>query len=278
MFMRKYLLTDLNGKTRRGTTIETNRKNGKRQHGDIVSQNVWECADTSLLAIMINPLHAECVRPRLFEIRGEFKQDRNTVHRVGEIVLPDVSPEQKLAFAMYCVRSLVPDHTFGAWVERWLANIDRSIVGAQQVRRQLEMSAEQGDKALAMLSDFGARESDINRLHDSEFEFLRRARDVVDAAATLIEKPRQWQVTLSELVATATNHILGDTRRSELAELAVRVVPASSNKRQLSEPKRLLRRRDDDRPRKPNTRAYAVYQGSELKIIGRNPNLIKRQG
>ncbi|MFV1997071.1 MAG: hypothetical protein ACC641_03575 [Acidiferrobacterales bacterium] len=274
--MRKYLLANLEGRTRRGMTIEINRTFGKRQYSsDIVSRNIWECADTPLLAIMINPLHAECVRPRLFEIRGEFGQGQNTIHRVGEVILPDVSPEQKLAFAMYCVRSIVPEHAFGAWVERWLANIDRSIVGAQQVRQQLAMSAEQGDKALAMLSDFGTRRSDLNRLHDSEFEFLRRARDVVDAAAALIEKPRQWRVMLSELVATATNNILGDSRRSEFAELAVQVVPAN-NKRQLSEPKRLLRRRDDDRPRKPTTRAYAIYKGSELKIVGRKPNLVKR--
>lgn len=275
--MRKYLLADLHGQTRRGITINTNRANGKRYYsGDIVSRNIWECADSPLLAIMINPLHAECVRPRLFEIGGKFGQDQNNVHRVREIDLPEVSPEQKLAYAMYCVRSLIPEHAFDAWVERWLANDDRSIAGVKLVRRQLAMSAEQGDTALAALSDFGTRRSEIIRLHDSEFEFLRRARDVVDAAATLIEKPRQWPLILSELVVTATSNILGDSRRSGFAELAVKVIPADSNKRQMSEPKRLLRRRDDGQSRKPNIRAYAVYRHGELKIIGRNPNPIKR--
>lgn len=275
--MRKYLLADLHGRTRRGMTIETKRANGKRYYGDdIVSRNIWECADTPLLAIMINPLHAECVRPRLFEISSKFGQDQNTVHRVREINLPEVLPEQKLAFAMYCVRSLVSECVFGTWVERWLANNDRSMTGVKLVRRQLALSAEQGDKALAMLSDIGTRRNEINRLHDGEFEFLRRARDVADAATTLIEKPRQWQVILSELVATSTSNILGDSRQSGFAELAIKVISADSNKRQMSEPKRLLRRRDDDKPRKPNIRAYAVYRNGELNIIGRKPNLIKR--
>ncbi len=275
--MQKYLLTDVNGRSRRGTTIDTKRTNGKRQFGgDVVSQNIWECADTPLLAVMINPLHAECVLPRLFEIRGEFGQQQNTIHRIREIGLPKALPEQKLAFAMYCVRSLAPDDAFAAWADRWLANIDRSMVGVHLVRCQLSELAEQGDKTLATLSGFGARTSEINRLYDSKFEFLRRVRDVVDAAATLIEKPRQWQVTLSELVATATSNMLGDTKRSGFAKLAVQVFSADNNKRQTSEPRRLLRRRDDDRPRRPNTRAYAIYHRGELKIIGRNPGLIKR--
>lgn len=274
--MQKYLLTDVNGRSRRGTIIEANCANPNRQFGgDVVSRNIWECADTPLLAVMVNPLHAECVLPRLFEIRG-FGQEQNKIDRIREIGLPKVLPEQKLAFAMYCVRSLAPDDAFAAWVERWLANIDRSFVGVQLVRRQQAETAAQGDKIMATLSGFGARTSEINRLYDSEFEFLRRAGDVVDAAATLIEKPRQWQVTLSELVATATSNILDDTKRSEFAKLAVQVISADNNKRQMSQPKRLLRRRDDERPRKPNTRAYAIYRHGELKITGRKPDLIKR--
>ncbi|MEE8388533.1 MAG: hypothetical protein V3R65_08150 [Acidiferrobacterales bacterium] len=274
--MRKYLLADVNGRSRRGTTIEVNYTNGKRQFGgDVVSRNIWECADTPLLAVMINPLHAECVCPRLFEIRG-FGQEQNEIHRIREIGLPKVLAEQKLAFAMYCVHSLAPDDAFAAWVERWLANVDRSIVGVQLVRRQLAEVAEQGEKPQATLFDFGTRTNEINRLYDSELEFLRRARDVVDAAVILIEKPRQWQVTLSELVATATSNLLGDPKRSEFAKLAVQVISADNNKRQMSEPRRLLRRRDDKRPRRSNTRAYAIYRRGELKIIGRNPGLIKR--
>ncbi len=274
--MQTYLLTDVNGRSRRGTTIETNRTNGKRQFGgDVVSQNIWECADTPLLAVMINPLHAESVYPRLFEIRG-FGQEQNEIYRIRETGLPKVLPEQKLVFAMYCLRSLTPDAVFVAWVERWLANIDRTFAGVQRVRGQLAESAEQVDKSLATLSGLSTDISEINQHYDSESELLRRARDVVDAAATLLEKPRQWQVTLSELVATATSNLPEHTTRSEFAKLAVQIVSSDNNMRQMSEPKRLLRRRDDDRPRRPNIRAYAIYRRGELKIIGRNPGLTKR--
>jgi len=172
------------------------------------------------------------------------------------------------------VRSLEPEHEFSAWVERWLTNIDRSLIGAQLLVRQMALSAEQGDAALAALSDLGASTGEVDRLHDREFDFLRRARDVINAATTLIEKPRQWQVILGELVATATSNIFEDSRRSEFAELAVQVVSASKSERQLSEPT-LLRRRDDERPKKPGIRAYAVYQQGELKIVGRSPGFSK---
>lgn len=275
--MRKYLLVDLKGRSRRGMLIEVDRASvNRRLGGEIVSRNIWECADSPLLAVMINPLHAEFVRPRLFELRGDFDDKKINLQRVREVAVPEVSPEQKLVFAMYCIRSLAPEHIFAAWSERWLANIDRSVTGAQLARRELSRLAESTDETLATLSGFGARTQEIDSICDEESEFLRRARDVVDAAITLMEKPRQWRVTLAELVATATSNILDDSRRSEFADLAVHVIPTKPGRRRMPESRHLLRRYDDVSVRLPATQAYAVYQRGELRIKGRNPNLIKR--
>jgi len=275
--MRKYLLVDLSGRSRRGTLIEANRAAVNRQFGgEIVSQNIWECADSPLLAVMINPLHTECVRPRLFELRGIFKDKNICLNRIGEIDIPEVSAEQKLAFAMYCVRTLSPEHAFAAWVERWLANIDRSLVGAIMVRRELERTAEQTDQSLSSLSGFWGSPIDQSRICEQEFEFLRRARDVVEAAITLIEKPRQWRVTLAELVAVATSNMLDDSNKSEFASLAVSIFPAAPGRRQMSEPKRLFRRRDDAPDKPPSAGVYANYRGGELRNKDRGLTRPKR--
>lgn len=269
--MRKYLLVDVNGRSRRGQLIEVERANVSRQYrSKILSQNIWECADSPLMAVMMNPLHAECVLPRLFELRGNVEDNQFTLHQLHEITVPRVSPEQKLAFSMYCVSASAFDRVFIAWVDRWLTGGDRSLAGVQLIRRQLAESAERGDRSLAVLSEFGARASEINRLYDSEFEFLRRACDVVDAAAALLEKPHQWQVMLSERVATATRNVLGDLKQLQFAKLAIQLMSDEIGKRQMSEPKLLLRRREDDQPRKPNVRAYAVYHRGELRIKGRS--------
>lgn len=275
--MRKYLLVDLKGRSRRGMLIEADRAVANRRlGGEIVSRNIWECADSPLLAVIINPLHAECVRPRLFELRGVFDDQKIDLRRIREVAVPGVSPEQKLAFSMYCIRSLAPDHAFAAWAERWLSNIDRSVIGAQLTRRELIQSAESTDKTLVTLFGFGASAREIDRIYDKESEFLRRARDVVDAAITLIEKPRQWRVKLAELVATATSNILDDSRRSELADLAVCIIPTESGRRQISESRSLLRRHDDAPVKPPSIKAYAVYRHGELRIQGRSRNSLKR--
>ncbi|MEE8481988.1 MAG: hypothetical protein V3S12_01415, partial [Acidiferrobacterales bacterium] len=75
--MRKYLLVDDDGRSRRGGVIEAEAANASLQYRrQIISQNIWECAETPLLAVLINPLHAESVVPRLFELRGNMDDDK----------------------------------------------------------------------------------------------------------------------------------------------------------------------------------------------------------
>lgn len=269
--MRKYLLVDDDGRSRRGGVIEAEAANASLQYRrQIISQNIWECAETPLLAVLINPLHAESVVPRLFELRGNMDDDKFVLHRVREIVAPSVSPEQKLIFAMLCVRALTPDQLFSAWVDRWLSSTDRSVASVKRLRRQLEASAKKGDESLVALTEFGTRADEINRLYEKEFEFLRRACDVVDAATALLTMPSQWRVTLSERVATATNNVLSDKKVIEFSKRAIKTILTASNNRQMSEPRRVMRRRDDKHPRNPNVQAYAVYHRGELRIKGRN--------
>jgi hypothetical protein len=270
---RRYLMTDLDGRTRRGFRIETGRVDVRNAwNTDIVAENIWECGESPLLAVMANPVHVECVRPRLFQLSGNTVNNAGVAyfqhHRIREIDIPSVSAEQKLVFAMYCVRTLSPEHAFAAWAERWLAKIDRSVVGAKLVRHEIERAAEQTDKSLAALSGFWVSKKKLRCIYENEFEFLRRARDVVDAAITLIEKPRQWQVTLAELVATATSGLLDEKLRSELAELAVRIIPGEESRKQRGEPDRLSRRRDDEGFEEPKVNEYIANRADGLSLAG----------
>jgi hypothetical protein len=274
--MRKYLLVDLEGQSRRGSPVSAaSSTNGRPLSSEIMFRNIWECADSPVLSTMINPMHAESIRPRLFELRGNFAGPNPELRRICEVSVPQVSPAQKLAFALYCVRTLSPESAFGAWTERWLANIDRSVVGAKLMRRELEKMAGETDRSRFALAKFGVSASHLQPVYDSEFDFVRRALDVVDAAITFAEKPRQWHVTLAELVATATSNLVDEAQKCEFAELAVCVIPAETRSRQMAEPKRLLRRRDDAPARRRAKSVHKVFQSGNIKITASSRSYLK---
>lgn len=255
----RFLLTDSNGRTRRGSCVEKICSYIiSPKDSDIIVQNIWECGESPLLAVMSNPLHVDGVGPpRLFKVSCHTIRSTDTSClrecHAHELEVPMVSAEQKLVFAMYSVRELSPDHAFAAWVVRWLANIDRSDIGAILARRELERTAEQIDGLLSAHTWFWQSKKKHRLLHEDQFEFLRRARDVVDAAITLIEQPERWQVTVAELIATATSGLHSRNKRIEFAELATKVVTLNGNMRVAEQRVELSRCVEEDSPTGPST-------------------------
>lgn len=252
--MTTYLITDSNCRSHRGVDIPCGHiQQAKHVDADLISQNIWECASSPLLAVMLNPLYEECIQPRLFAIRSHKVSDGGdeiTVNlHVRETQVPSVSPKQKLAFAMYAIRELSPNHAFSFWVEHWLSHIDRSATAIRLTWKALLDTANDADYSLDNLNYLGASISERERYHDSEFEFLRRAREVVMAAMVYVEKPQRWQITMAERVASAVAGRFTDDKLLTFAELAMHVAvdelpPRPHLPHYFSEPKQVFRQQD----------------------------------
>ncbi len=237
---------------------------------DIISQNLWECSESPVLAVMKNPLHAECDKPKLFRIDCREKTKRDSVIRefsISDDDLPKVSSEQKLAFAMYVVRELAPEHRFSHWVERWLSRVDRSRTGARLAMQSLIETAEEVEISLNELTRLGFQKSKAHEFQKSKHDFLWRAWSVAEAAVVFIERPERWEITLAEKVVAAVKGTLNETHLADLADLAMYVAPEKPNANYISPPRVIIRRGEETTLRKQDVASYAVYELRDTDLL-----------
>lgn len=261
-----YLLTDENGRCFRASTLLAGTSWQYANDGlDVISQNIWECGTTPVLAVMKNPLHAECAKPRLYKVALRERYvgaSRTRELTIDENEMPAVSPEQKLAFAMYVVRQLAPEHSFSHWAERWLSRIDRSVTGARMAMNSLVETVKEVDVSIAELNRLGLHGPGASDYHDAKYDFLWRAYEVVEAALASILKSEHWQQDVAEKVATATRGALTEEQLADLADLAMHVAADSNMVSYVSSPKVILRReRDANVPA-----SYAVFEFSDTGL------------
>lgn len=104
--------------------------------------NAWLHAYTDpLLAVLLNPIHADVANPRLFRCEGQVGQADYGL-KVGctkltlleEIQLPTVTTEQRVKFGILCACPVTTDHQFHFWAHCcWLNGSDRSVRAAHDV-------------------------------------------------------------------------------------------------------------------------------------------------
>ena len=141
--MKVYKLTDKAGQTRRGTQWGhgiTHTAEGELR----LCNNGLHAYSDPLLAVLLNPIHAAIVDPRLWECDGSDQRlddcGLKTCHRslttVKEIPLPEVTTAQRVRFAIYCAREVVGDSCpkWSQWAERWLTGEDRGPGAARAAR------------------------------------------------------------------------------------------------------------------------------------------------
>jgi len=96
-----------------------------------------------LLAVLLNPIHADIQDPILWEVEvGEEQKDdaglkggATKVRLLKKIDLPMLSTEQRVAFGIYCALEICKDEKFVRWANGWLMGSDRSAAAAAQVPR-----------------------------------------------------------------------------------------------------------------------------------------------
>ena len=106
--------------------------------GDLCGPGWLHHYSDPLLAVFLNPIHANIANPRLWEAEadGATLDDRGLkggsarLRLVRELPLPAVSSVQRVAFGILCAMEVPEDPTFTAWAERWLSGADRTAEAA----------------------------------------------------------------------------------------------------------------------------------------------------
>ncbi len=85
-----------------------------------------------ILGVLLNPIHANFDRPRLWRCEAIVGIDDGTklgctwLRTVEEVPLPEVTTEQRVRFAILAAKQVCTDERWLAWAEGWLSGQDRS--------------------------------------------------------------------------------------------------------------------------------------------------------
>ena len=132
--MKKYKLTDQNLQTHNGFQWELGVERTTDGRGTLCSEGFLHYYHHPLLAILLNPVHANIENPRLFEIKALGKHLNDSGLKGGctkmtlvkEIELPTISLIQKIAFGILCSLKVYSESSYVIWANNWLNNIGRS--------------------------------------------------------------------------------------------------------------------------------------------------------
>jgi len=130
-----YKLTTQEGKTKNKTQWGENVTH--EATGDIkqdLCSDAWIHAYTHpLLAVLMNPVHANIENPIHWEGKGEgeakfepLKCGFRKFTTLRQIPLPEVTNVQKVAFGILCAKEVYKDSSWNQWADKWLSGEDRT--------------------------------------------------------------------------------------------------------------------------------------------------------
>ena len=136
--MIKYKLTTQDLKTHNNYQWEIGRKEVTSGEGELCSDGWLHCYHHPVLAIIMNPNHANINNPKLFEVEcgGSYKDDRGLkcgfteMTLIKEIELPTLTITQKVAFSILISRLYYKEESYINWGNNWLNNTDRTDASA----------------------------------------------------------------------------------------------------------------------------------------------------
>jgi len=107
--------------------------------GELCSAAGWLHAYSHpLLAVLLNPIHANIKNPKLWEAYGSGLKKSDHGLKLGftklttkkEIALPVITDTQKIAFAILCALEVCKEPRFVTWANNWLSGKDRTADAA----------------------------------------------------------------------------------------------------------------------------------------------------
>ncbi len=147
--MIKYKLTDENMRTYGGFQWQLGVREKSSGEGPLCTSGWFHCYDDPILAVLLNPIHANISKPRLFEaeVGGKHKDDRGLKCGFSEMTLlrkidtPQVSIEQVVKFGILCTKEVYSDEQWNMWADKWLSGEDISRVSAESAAWSATTSA-----------------------------------------------------------------------------------------------------------------------------------------
>ena len=136
--MKVYKLTDQNMRTYKDCRWEVGKWKETSGKGELCGDGWLHCYSDPLIAVLLNPIHANFNPFRLFiaETYGWGKHDKGlksgykTMRLIKEIEAPLVTRTQKAAFAILCAKQVYKDARWAAWADKWLSGEDRTVAAA----------------------------------------------------------------------------------------------------------------------------------------------------
>jgi hypothetical protein len=137
--MKKYKLTDQDIRTHNGFQWELGKEvitDGENE--ELCNEHWLHYYHHVLLAVLLNPIHANIDNPRLFEAKalGKHLDDKGLkggctkMTLIKEIELPEITLNQQIAFGILCSLEVYKESTYILWANDWLNNVDRSAARA----------------------------------------------------------------------------------------------------------------------------------------------------
>jgi len=150
-----YKLTDSEMRTHRGFQWELGKWYKKTGEGKLCSSNWLHFYSNPLVGLFLNPAHVNIENPRLFraEVEGKFLNDNKTkcgysrAKLVEELPVPQISPVQRVRFAILCAKKVYKGKEWNKWANNWLSGKDRTKESAAIVAYAAESTTYAAESA-----------------------------------------------------------------------------------------------------------------------------------
>jgi hypothetical protein len=136
-----YKLTDSRGKTWDDTLWGPGVSHSGTGEGELCGSGWIHAYEHPLIAVLLNPIHADFKNPRLWEAEGEvvlrdgqLKCGCRTLTTVREIPLPKITTEMRVRFAILCAKEVCAYLAWNAWADNWNAWADRWLSGEDRTQ------------------------------------------------------------------------------------------------------------------------------------------------
>lgn len=145
-----YKLTDQKMQTRGGYQWEIGVPRETNGSGNLCGPGWLHYYHDPLLAVLLNPTHANINNPILWEAEAEglHRDDRGLkggstkltlLHRID---LPQITTEQRIRFGILCAKEVYAEPVWNVWADRWLSGEDRSSEAAAAAEARAARAAE----------------------------------------------------------------------------------------------------------------------------------------
>ena len=130
-----YKLTDSEIRTYKGFQWELGKWYETTGEGKFCSPGWLHFYNDPLVGMFMNPIHADIENPRLFraEVEGNFIDDNglecgySRARLIEELPVPQISPVQRVRFAIFCVKEVYKEKGWNKWADNWLSGKNRTI-------------------------------------------------------------------------------------------------------------------------------------------------------